>query len=213
MAEKTPLDFDFDISVKADKKKRARARRGMSGASETSTMVCEHPECTEPGKYRAPLSPDNLDEFRWFCLAHIRQFNQKWNFFENHSEEELQKQFAADRVWERPTEPLNKQSAEQRAWARLGINDPHEVLGENATMNPGKGDALGGGRRLPADERKAIDILEAKDSWTKAELRKKYKSLIKELHPDLNGGDRTQEEFLQQVVWAWDQVKDSSNFK
>jgi len=43
--------------------------------------------------------------------------------------------------------------------------------------------------------------------------QKKYKSLIKELHPDLNGGDRSQEEFLQKVVWAWDQVKNSSNFK
>ena len=159
------------------------------------------------------LNPDNLDEFRWFCLAHIRQFNQKWNFFETHSEEELQEQFAADRVWERKTEPLGKQTAEQRAWARLGIEDPHQVLGENATKNPGKGDALGGSKRLPSDERKAIDTLEAKDNWTKTELRKKYKSLIKELHPDLNGGDRSQEEFLQKVVWAWDQVKNSSNFK
>ncbi|GLQ34853.1 molecular chaperone DnaJ [Amylibacter marinus] len=213
MANRPPLDFDFDISVSADKKKRARTRRGMSGASETSQMVCQHPDCQEPGKYRAPLNPDNLEEFRWFCLTHIRQFNQKWNFFENHSEEDLQKQFAADRVWERPTEPLGKQSAEQRAWARLGIEDPHQVLGENATQNPGKGDGLGGAKRLPADERKAIDILEAKDTWTKAELRKKYKALIKELHPDLNGGDRSQEEFLQKVVWAWDQVKNSSSFK
>ena len=116
-------------------------------------------------------------------------------------------------MWERPTEPMGKQTAEQRAWARLGIEDPHQVLGQNATKNPGKGDALGGSKRLPADERKAIDILEAKDNWTKPELRKKYKSLIKELHPDLNGGDRSQEEFLQKVVWAWDQVKNSSNFK
>lgn len=213
MSDRPPLDFDFDISVKSDKKKRARTRRGMSGASETSTRTCQHPECTEAGKYRAPLHPDNLEQFQWFCLAHIRQFNQKWNFFDNHSEAELQEQFAADKVWERPTEPFTKQTAEQRAWARLGIDDPHQVLGENATMNPGKSDALGGGRRLPTDERKAIDILEAKDSWTKAELRKRYKSLIKELHPDLNGGDRSQEEFLQKVVWAWDQIKDSSNFK
>ncbi len=213
MADRRTMNFDFDISVSADKKKRARTRRGMSGASETSKMTCQHAECQEPGKYRAPLNPDNLEEFRWFCLAHIRQFNQKWNFFETHTEEELQEQFAADRVWERKTEPLGKQTAEKRAWARLGIEDPHQVLGENATKNPGKGDSLGGAKRLPADERKAIDILEAKDNWTKPELRKKYKSLIKELHPDLNGGDRSQEEFLQKVVWAWDQVKNSSNFK
>ena len=33
------------------------------------------------------------------------------------------------------------------------------------------------------------------------------------LHPDMNGGDRSQEEQLQEVVWAWDQIKDSRNFK
>jgi hypothetical protein len=29
----------------------------------------------------------------------------------------------------------------------------------------------------------------------------------------MNGGDRSQEEQLQLVVWAWDQIKDSRNFK
>jgi hypothetical protein len=29
----------------------------------------------------------------------------------------------------------------------------------------------------------------------------------------MNGGDRSQEEQLQQVVWAWDQLKSSRNFK
>ncbi|MEM7318100.1 MAG: DnaJ domain-containing protein, partial [Pseudomonadota bacterium] len=62
-------------------------------------------------------------------------------------------------------------------------------------------------------ERRAVEILEAKDNWTKAEVRKAYKKLIKVLHPDMNGGDRSQEEQLQEVVWAWDQIKASRNFK
>ena len=57
------------------------------------------------------------------------------------------------------------------------------------------------------------EILDAKDGWSKAEVRKAYKALIKILHPDMNGGDRSQEEQLQEVVWAWDQIKDSRNFK
>ena len=48
---------------------------------------------------------------------------------------------------------------------------------------------------------------------TAAEIRKAYKKLIKVLHPDMNGGDRSQEEQLQEVMWAWDQVKDSRSFK
>lgn len=217
MAERSP--FNFDISVSADKKRRAKGRRGMSGAFETSSRQCQHEGCNEPGKYRAPKHPDNLEEFYWFCLTHIREFNSKWNFFENHSEEEMEKQFAADRIWDRDTKPFGdkanhaRATIEEKAWARLGIEDPTEVLGANATRNPGKSDPAGGTRRLPAAERKAVDILEARDNWTKAELRKQYKKLIKELHPDMNGGDRSDEDRLQQVVWAWDQIKSSKLFK
>ena len=59
---------------------------------------------------------------------------------------------------------------------------------------------------------RAIEILEAKDSWTKTEVRKAYKALIKVLHPDMNGGDRSHEDQLGEVVWAWDQIKDSRSF-
>ena len=202
--------FGFDMSVSSAKKKNPRGRRGMSGAFETSTRQCHHEGCQESGKYRAPRSPDHLDEFFWFCKDHVREYNLKWNFFNGASEEEMDQQIQSDRVWNRDTKPFKK-SAEERAWERLGINDAHEVLGGNATQNPGKG--ISGTRRLPPTERRAVEILEAKDHWTKAEIRKQYKSLIKVLHPDMNGGDRSQEEQLQEVVWAWDQIKESRSFK
>ncbi|WP_072707287.1 DnaJ domain-containing protein [Donghicola eburneus] len=202
--------FGFDMSVSSAKKKNPRGRRGMSGASETSTRNCEHPGCEEAGKYRAPRAPDVLDEYLWFCKDHVREYNQKWSFFDGTTEAELNAQRSKDRVWERKTKPMS--DPEQRAWARLGIEDPHQVLGQNATRNPGKS-ANGHTRKLPPTERKAIEILEAKDHWTKAEIRKAYKALIKVLHPDMNGGDRSDEEKLQEVVWAWDQIKDSRNFR
>ncbi|MGB5559493.1 MAG: J domain-containing protein [Paracoccaceae bacterium] len=209
MAKSDP--FGFDISVSADKKKRTRGKRGMSGAFETSTRECEHAGCTEAGQYRAPKSPDILDDFFWFCKDHVREYNLKWNFFNGATEDEFNEQIDKDRVWDRPTKPFGKKGEEQRAWSRLGVDDPHQVLGGNATMNPGK--SITGSRKLPPTERKAIDILEAKDHWTKAEVRKQYKLLIKVLHPDMNGGDRSQEEQLQEVVWAWEQIKESRYFK
>ncbi|CUH52924.1 DnaJ domain-containing protein [Shimia marina] len=201
--------FGFDMSVKSAKKKNPRGRRGMTGASETSTRECEHPGCTEAGQYRAPRAPDVLDEFKWFCKDHVREYNLKWNFFDGKTEAELNAQNSKDKVWERETKKFT--DPEARAWARLGIEDPHQVLGGNATQNPGKNG--GASKRLPPTERRAIEILEAKDSWTKAEVRKAYKKLIKVLHPDMNGGDRSQEDQLQEVVWAWDQIKESRNFK
>ena len=204
-----PDPFGFDISVTSAKKKATRKKRGMSGASETSTRECEHEGCQQAGKFRAPKAPDVLDEFKWFCKEHVREYNLRWNFFNNTTEAEMNAQLSKDKVWERETRSFS--DPEARAWARLGIEDPHQVLGENATKNPGKGTT--GTRRLPPTERRAIEILEAKDSWSKAEVRKAYKSLIKILHPDMNGGDRSQEEQLQEVVWAWDQIKDSRSFK
>ncbi|MCF6445248.1 DnaJ domain-containing protein [Nereida sp. MMG025] len=202
--------FGFDMSVSSAKKKNPRGRRGMSGASETSTRVCDRPGCEEAGKYRAPKSPDILDDYFWFCQEHVREYNNKWNFFDGTSEESFAEQMGKDRVWERETKPFTND--EQRAWARLGVDDPHQVLGANATQNKGKS-ITGGTRKLPPTERRAIEILEAKDHWTKAEVRKSYKALIKILHPDMNGGDRSDEDKLQEVVWAWDQIKDSRNFK
>lgn len=202
--------FGFDMSVSSSKKKNPRGRRGMSGAFETSTRKCEHDGCSEAGKYRAPKSPDILDDYFWFCQQHVREYNLKWNFFNGQSEEEMAKRMDKDRVWDRETKPF-KRSTEERAWARLGVDDPHQVLGENATRNPGK--SITGTRRLPPTERRAVEILEAKDHWTKPEIRKSYKALIKVLHPDMNGGDRSDEEKLQEVVWAWDQIKESRNFR
>ena len=206
-----PDPFGFDISVSSSKKKNPRGRRGMSGAFETSTRECDHPGCTRAGQYRAPKSPDILDDYFWFCKEHVREYNLKWNFFDGATEQEYAEQTDKDRLWERNTKPFGKRSEEQRAWARLGVDDPHQVLGENATRNPGK--SINGSRRLPPTERRAIEILEAKEHWTKSQIRKAYKSLIKVLHPDMNGGDRSQEEQLNEVVWAWDQLKASRNFR
>jgi DnaJ-domain-containing protein 1 len=201
--------FGFDISAASDKKRRTKGKRGMSGAFETSSRACDHKGCAQAGQYRAPKSPDTLDDYFWFCRDHVREYNLKWNFFQGTTEEEFEKFIDKDRVWGRETKPFGKRGDEDRAWQRLGIDDPMELLGANATLNPGRV----AGRKLPPTERRALDILEAKDSWSKTEIRKQYKSLVKDLHPDMNGGDRSDEERLQEVVWAWDQLKDSRNFK
>ncbi|MFN3936130.1 MAG: DnaJ domain-containing protein [Gemmobacter sp.] len=201
--------FDFDIRVSADKKRRARGRRGMSGAVEDANHVCSAPGCDAPGQYRAPRSPDHLDDYIWFCRDHVREYNLRWNFFQGQTEEEFQRFLDRDRVWGRPTRPFSAAADEGRAWARLGVNDPLEILGDKGTRS-GPAQPL---RKLPPTERRALDILDARDSWSRAEIRKQYKSLVKDLHPDLNGGNRADEDRLQEVVWAWEQLKDSRNFR
>lgn len=210
-----PSPFDFDISASADKKRRARSRNG--GAPE-SGRVRDKPGCGKPGKFRAPRSAEQLDSFWWFCIDHVREYNLKWNFFQDQSDDDLERQFAADRVWERPTSPFSetvqrRSPCRGRAWARFGFDDPMELLGEKATMNPG-GDRPGPRpqRRLPPTERKALEILDAQDTQTKTEIRQIYKAMVKDLHPDMNGGKRDDEARLTEVVWAWEQIKSSRSF-
>lgn len=197
----------------------------MSGAMESSARACDKPGCDRVGKFRAPKSPETLDEFWWFCLDHVREYNQRWNFFEGHSDAELERQFAADRVWGRPTRPLREavegpgtgstSHAEGRAWQRFGFDDPLEVLGDKATLNPGAERAreVRPSRRLPPTERRALEILDASDAQTRSEIRRQYKALVKDLHPDMNGGRRDDEARLAEVVWAWEQIKASRSFR
>ncbi|MEM1299035.1 MAG: J domain-containing protein [Pseudomonadota bacterium] len=224
MPPRSPLNFD--ISVSADKARRARSR-GMSGAVENSQRTCEWPGCEKPAAYRAPASPERLNEFRWFCLDHVREYNKSWNFFDGWSEEELDAQMRADRTWERPTwdfkhgpkaKPQGSPHAEGNAWARWGFKDPMEVLGDAATQNPGAAAEATAKpkrfRRLARDEARAMDTLGLPhEIESLAEVRTRYRELVKDLHPDMNGGGREDEERLARVIRAWDILKKSRSFR
>lgn len=215
--------FDYDVSVAADKRRRTR-ERGMSGALGAGERACEWPGCAAKAAYRAPTSPERLHEYRWFCLEHVREYNAGWNFFRDWSEDELSRQLEADRVWERPTWALGEgpsrapgrhPNGEGRAWARFGFADPFEVLGENATINPPPDeDAPKPKRRLSREEQRAMDTLDLPHQVEgRATIRARYRSLVKDLHPDMNGGQNPDPDRLRRVLRAWDVLKKSRHFK
>ncbi|MEM9198892.1 MAG: DnaJ domain-containing protein [Pseudomonadota bacterium] len=213
--------FDFDISVSADKQRRAR-RRGLSGAVEGADRACDHPNCTAKAAYRAPRSPDDLEQFYWFCLEHVREYNRRWNFFADLNDTQMEQQIEADRLWGRPTwsfrgspdgDPRAASHIDGAAWRRMGFEDPIEILGEKATRGGDPRSAAPARRRLPQTERRALEILGAEDAATKTEIRALYKELVKQLHPDMNGGHRDDEDRLQEVLWAWEQIKGSRSFR
>ncbi len=63
--------FGFDIRIRPPREEPVAA----AGA-----RVCEWHGCRLEAKFRAPHSREKLDEHRWFCLEHVRQFNNSWNF-------------------------------------------------------------------------------------------------------------------------------------
>lgn len=222
MAQRSPLEYD--VSVSADKRRRTR-RRGMSGAFETPERCCDWPGCEALGQYRAPMSPERLSEFRWFCLEHVREYNRGWNYFAGRSEDEVEAFLNDATAWERPTWRLGEGplggkprqvDPEGRAWARFGFSDPLEVLGENATISPGASAPTAERqprRRLSRQEQHALDILGVPHQETERRaVRARYRELVKTLHPDMNGGENPDPERLARVLKAWELLRRSPHF-
>lgn len=203
--------FEFDISAAADKKRRLkRSRRASDGSVETSSRTCDHPGCNLKGTFRAPKSPNQLDQFHWFCRKHVREYNLRWDYFKGR----LTSGQSAPSTHEAKTgdasETDRRRMREMRAWQRLGIEDPYEILGDKGTTKRKRRVSR---KAMTGNERKALVILEAEDCDTVSDIRKRYIAMVKIYHPDMNGGDRSEEHKLKEVVWAWEQIKDSRNFK
>ena len=66
--------------------------------------ICEWSNCKEVGKYKAPIEKDNIKNFRWLCVEHIKMFNKKWNYFEGMSQNEIENFIKSDLTWHRPTQ-------------------------------------------------------------------------------------------------------------
>ena len=61
-------------------RRRAKPLAATDGAH-AFQRVCEAPGCRLEGEYRAPFARDRLDQHRWFCLEHVRDYNKKWDYF------------------------------------------------------------------------------------------------------------------------------------
>jgi len=211
--------LEFDISVSADKKRRSK-RSSASGGFEASTRECQIDGCNKEGKFRAPKSPKDLDNFFWFCLTHVKEYNNRWNYFQNHSEEEFDKELQLSKTWGRATKPFGSKSERNKAHSdgnshlRFGLDDPYDLFKNKINIKESSATQNESGKkRLNLSEKKALGILGALDNMTKSEIRKLYKILIKDLHPDMNDGKRDDEERMTEVVWAWEQINKSIRFK
>ena len=211
--------LEFDISVSADKKRRSK-RSSISGGFEASTRACQVDGCNKEGKFRAPKSPKDLDNFFWFCLGHVKEYNNRWNYFQNHSEDEFDKELKLSKTWGRATKPFGSKAETNRGHSdgnshlRFGLDDPYNLFKDSNNKNENTGSQnLHNTKRLNLSEKKALGILGAVDTMTKSEIRKLYKILIKDLHPDMNEGKRDDEERMTEVVWAWEQINKSIRFK
>ncbi len=152
---------------------------------------CAHPGCPEPGNYRAPLyRPGSAfapaagpPPVQYFCLAHVRAFNASWNWFEGMTAEEIWQAQSPYPRWEREVEALARHADPRRAAA--GIDDPLGVLRWKA--------AAATPSRLRPEDRRALAVLDLPETATLADVKRRYRALVRRYHPDANAGDRRHE--------------------
>lgn len=176
---------------------------------EKPTRPCDHPGCAAAGDHRAPKSRDHLNEYYWFCLDHVRQYNQSWNYYAGLNDAQVEELVRQDLVGHRPTWPLGHRTSQAYARAAAGEHaDAFEVF-ERARQHRQRDQADRPPPDMGRDEERALSELDLSWPVTFDEVRHRYKQLVKALHPDANGGDPAAEERLKLVNAAYSTLKNS----
>lgn len=204
------MKFDsphFDrIRVKPDESRRLRE----------SCPTCDWQGCAEAATHRAPKGRLRENEYWRFCLAHVRDYNQSYNFFAGMSDEAVM-QFQRDSiVGHRPTwkigmnGPVNGRAKRGSRQFEAGIDasDPFDMFGEvGGRTRPDFAASRPESRMLRNAERKALDTLGLERTATAHEVKSRFKMLVKRHHPDANGGDRSSEDKLREIIQAYNYLK------
>ncbi len=175
-------------------------------ATRPHQRVCEAPGCNLAGEFRAPRARDKLDEYRWFCLEHVRDYNKKWDYFAGLDADQIEAHIRADTTWRRPVWPLGARRNGNAIKDPLGLADD-AGLGERP---PPKMD---GSEQLTPAERTAMEVLELSWPLTQAIVKSRYKELVKLHHPDANGGARSAEEKLKEINAAYSTLRASEHVR
>ncbi len=202
---------------------RRGARNGPSAAQsspEAAPRPCDAPGCAGAGEFRAPRSRNALNEYLWFCLPHVREYNAAWDYYKGMSPAEIESNLRQDTAWQRPTWPLGRLGGHHRFETAEFLRDPLGALHgtplhaaarrrrQEAATATGEGGG-GGGRAAgpspppPPELRAALDVLGLGWPLEAPALRARYKELAKRFHPDANGGDRGAEERFKDVNRAY----------
>jgi DnaJ domain len=204
MSSDSPL-FDR-IRVKPDQDRRLRAE----------LPACEWPGCAGSATHRAPKGREQANEYWRFCLDHVREYNNSYNFFAGMSDDAVAKYQKDALTGHRPTWKMGsiggKRAARRAARDFRGTgfagDDPFSLFGENgARAKSGHAKTGAEGRKIFNAQRRALETLGLEDDASRADIKSKFKILVKRHHPDANGGDRGTEARLREIIQAYNYLK------
>jgi DnaJ-domain-containing protein 1 len=174
--------------------------------AEPVVVPCNHPGCKAEGVFRAPMGRDREGQYFSFCMDHVREYNATYDYFRGMNDEALAKFQKDDIVGHRPTWPLGAKRG-----ARPGPEHSDETIFGEARVYRRRGSGRSGKyKHEPRYNNLAIKALAALELDARADeaaIKTRYKELVKRHHPDANGGDRSSEEKLREIIQAYNYLR------
>lgn len=193
---------------------QGRQHDRFHGRVKDTRRGCMAPGCPEPGEFRAPGERrpgfDGPGDYRWFCLDHVRAFNAGYDWFAGMTPEEIVAAQNPIHGWERETRAFSPTAGIDSAPRWADFRDPLEAISGRARAR--KPAQRQDGRAVSPDERRALDVLGLSLDASRSDLRSRYSQLVRKYHPDRNGGDRSFEARLQEVVEAYQLLRKAVAF-
>ncbi|PKP99533.1 MAG: molecular chaperone DnaJ [Alphaproteobacteria bacterium HGW-Alphaproteobacteria-13] len=177
---------------------------------------CAVPGCKEPGEFRAPAtahrSPDGPPPWRWLCLDHVREFNAGYNFFEGMNAQQIMAAQSPTAGWETESRAFRSAGSADLPPRWADFRDPMDALGARFRQRMDEARREAADPRFTRDEHRALTLMGLDTSADRAALRRRYSELVRKYHPDRNGGDRSHEKRLGEVVSAYQMLRKTKVF-
>ncbi len=170
---------------------------------------CEANGCGHAGGFRAPKGRGREGQYYNFCLDHVREYNKSYNYFAGMPDSEVANYQRSAATGHRPTWTMgvNRSGGDAAdagttrfAWSGA-FSDPFDLFGGGSERSEPKSEPVR--RPLRNLERRSFAALDLEGDESGSEIKARYKALVKQLHPDANGGDRSSEDRLRQIIQAY----------
>lgn len=190
------------------------------GRMRGSRRLCEHPRCERAGEFRAPnpygraAGPNGPGDYLYFCLDHVREFNAGYDWFAGMSAEEISKAQSPLNVWPSEARAFKANGGVDSPPRWADFHDPIEAISARfkGRMEERKPAVAANGQLLSGEDRAALKTLGLGHDADRKAVRSAYSQLVRKYHPDRNGGDRTHEKALQDVIAAYTHLKTAAAF-